>query len=269
MPFDGSGNYVLPSAPDFPAVSGQPITATYYNSVMNDLATALSQTLLRDGSVKLTGDLNLNGKSLLNILNATLTGLLLTAASTASSAGVRLPQGTAPASPSNGDVWTTSTGIYARIQGVTYRLLGAPTVLQTVATTSGTAATFSGLSLNYSRLIFAFSGVSHSNVSAQNLQIQVSADGVSWSTAAALLNTVVNTTFVQGNVEFDLYTLTQTTLTSALVPTVTAVPTSPSAFLISAPVAALVNVTGGMDYVRFVWSGGATYDAGSITCYAV
>lgn len=46
-------------------------------------------------------------------------GLLTTLASAAGGAGFRLPHGAAPAAPVNGDVWTTTAGLFARINGVT------------------------------------------------------------------------------------------------------------------------------------------------------
>lgn len=49
----------------------------------------------------------------------TLTGLLLTAASVAGGAKMRLPHGTAPDTPIDGDMWTTTAGLYVRINGVT------------------------------------------------------------------------------------------------------------------------------------------------------
>jgi hypothetical protein len=58
----------------------------------------------------------------------TATGLVLTAASAAGGAGLRLPHGAAPTSPANGDVWTTTAGLYARINGATvgpYAIAGA------------------------------------------------------------------------------------------------------------------------------------------------
>lgn len=42
-----------------------------------------------------------------------------TAASTTSSASINIPHGTAPTSPTNGDVWTTTDGMYVRINGST------------------------------------------------------------------------------------------------------------------------------------------------------
>jgi hypothetical protein len=46
-------------------------------------------------------------------------------ASTASLAPLRIPHGTAPSSPTNGDLWTTTSGIFARINGSTVDLGGA------------------------------------------------------------------------------------------------------------------------------------------------
>lgn len=52
------------------------------------------------------------------------TGLLRTAASTTTVAGLRLPHGSAPSSPVNGDMWTTTTGLFARINGATSGIVG-------------------------------------------------------------------------------------------------------------------------------------------------
>jgi hypothetical protein len=48
-----------------------------------------------------------------------LSGLLQTAAPATSGAGLRLPHGTAPTSPVDGDMWTTTAGLYVRINGAT------------------------------------------------------------------------------------------------------------------------------------------------------
>lgn len=46
-------------------------------------------------------------------------GLLTTAASITANAGLRIPHGTAPTSPVDGDFWSTTTGFFARINGAT------------------------------------------------------------------------------------------------------------------------------------------------------
>lgn len=55
----------------------------------------------------------------LSVDKITLNGLLLTLASASGGAGLRIPHGAAPSSPVNGDVWTTTAGIYVRINGAT------------------------------------------------------------------------------------------------------------------------------------------------------
>lgn len=67
MPFDGSGNYAPPSAPAFPAISGQPISSTYYNSVINDLTTAINNCITRDGQGRPSAAINWNGQDLTNV----------------------------------------------------------------------------------------------------------------------------------------------------------------------------------------------------------
>lgn len=51
----------------------------------------------------------------------TMTGKLTTVASGTGGAGFNIPAGAAPTSPSNGDAWTTTSGLYVRINGVTYQ----------------------------------------------------------------------------------------------------------------------------------------------------
>jgi len=67
MPFDGNGVYTPPSAPNFPAIAGTTIVASYYNVVINDIATALSNTLTRDNQSGPSTDYNWNNKNLTNV----------------------------------------------------------------------------------------------------------------------------------------------------------------------------------------------------------
>lgn len=46
-------------------------------------------------------------------------GITMLAPSTAAHSGLNLGAGVAPTSPNNGDVWTTSAGVFARVAGVT------------------------------------------------------------------------------------------------------------------------------------------------------
>jgi hypothetical protein len=45
--------------------------------------------------------------------------LVLTTASATGGAGLRIPHGAAPTSPTNGDIWTTTAGLFVRINGAT------------------------------------------------------------------------------------------------------------------------------------------------------
>jgi hypothetical protein len=55
MPFDGSGNYVPPGPPTFPAVDGTVIRSDYFNTVITDLATSMSLAVTKDGQTTPTG----------------------------------------------------------------------------------------------------------------------------------------------------------------------------------------------------------------------
>lgn len=48
-----------------------------------------------------------------------MTGKLTTVASATTSAGFNVPQGAAPTSPANGDIWSTAAGFFARVNGTT------------------------------------------------------------------------------------------------------------------------------------------------------
>jgi len=60
MAFNGSGTYNLPAA-DLP-VSGQLVSSTKMNSILSDLATALSLCLARDGQSTMSGTLKMGSQ---------------------------------------------------------------------------------------------------------------------------------------------------------------------------------------------------------------
>lgn len=53
--------------------------------------------------------------------NPTSTGKMTVAASVVGASGFNIPAGVDPTTLANGDIWTKTTGLYARINGVTYR----------------------------------------------------------------------------------------------------------------------------------------------------
>lgn len=70
----------------------------------------------------------------LNRAGGTMSGRLATSPSTVNNSGFAILPGIAPTSPANGDVWVTSAGLFARVNGVT---LAFPD-LSSVAITGGT-----------------------------------------------------------------------------------------------------------------------------------
>ncbi len=92
---------------------------------------------------------NINGAGYAQALSLTsagllaLAGLLQSVASTTSSAGFNIPQGTAPTSPNNGDLWTTAAAVFAQINGATQQLL--PTNGNGSALTGITSSQITGL----------------------------------------------------------------------------------------------------------------------------
>ena len=62
---------------------------------------------------------NITVSNYLPLAGGTLTGKLNTVTSSIATAGINLPHGAAPTAPVNGDLWTTTAGLYARINGST------------------------------------------------------------------------------------------------------------------------------------------------------
>lgn len=91
--------------PFFPLVYGQVLTAGQWNALFNAKQDSLGYTPL-------------------NIAGGTMLGRLITAPSTDQLAGFVIQEGIAPTSPNDGDIWETSAGLFARINGVTYTVAG-------------------------------------------------------------------------------------------------------------------------------------------------
>lgn len=68
MPFATNGSYSLPSG--YLATSGQTIQPSQHNPPMEDLAAALSQTVVRDGRAPMTGNLNMGEFRITNMGDA-------------------------------------------------------------------------------------------------------------------------------------------------------------------------------------------------------
>lgn len=107
LQWDGT-NFVL---------AGGALTATF-----NAPGSAGEVLFNSSGSIGASANLTWSGSVL------TVSGRVTTAASTTASASLRMPHGTAPTTPVNGDVWTTTVGLYARIDGATYAVAVNPGV---------------------------------------------------------------------------------------------------------------------------------------------
>ncbi|NTJ67508.1 hypothetical protein G6M50_05985 [Agrobacterium rhizogenes] len=79
------------------------------------------------------------GYTPLNQAGGSMTGLLNILASSTSLAGINLAPGVAPLSPNNGDLWVTSTGIFAQINGVAVNLSNSTPAFTTLTLNGSTS----------------------------------------------------------------------------------------------------------------------------------
>lgn len=95
--------------------AGSDLVINRYNDAGTLLGTAI--TVTRSSGLTTLASLSVSGSSTFTTISAT--GKITTVASAVGGAGITLPHGTAPSSPVDGDLWTTSSGAYFRINGVT------------------------------------------------------------------------------------------------------------------------------------------------------
>jgi hypothetical protein len=83
--------------------------------------------------------ISFNSIGALGLPGGTMTGKINTVASAVGTAGFGLPHGAAPTTPVNGDLWTTTAGLFARVNAVT------KTLAFTDSTITGNAANITGI----------------------------------------------------------------------------------------------------------------------------
>jgi hypothetical protein len=71
MSRNGSGTYTLPTGN--PVVSGSIITTSWANTTLNNIASALTQSVASDGQTPMTGSLNMNSNSITGVTTLTAT----------------------------------------------------------------------------------------------------------------------------------------------------------------------------------------------------
>lgn len=75
MSRNGSGTYSLPTNSWNPAVSGTLATTADWQSLINDVASALTQSVSKDGQTVMTGSLNMGGFNLTNVASAAISAI--------------------------------------------------------------------------------------------------------------------------------------------------------------------------------------------------
>jgi len=74
MPFNGSGTFVPISAPNYPAVAGQPVYASQFNANMTDLFSGFDNCVTRDGQSPATADIPMGSNKLTGLAQASANG---------------------------------------------------------------------------------------------------------------------------------------------------------------------------------------------------
>lgn len=74
MPRNGSGTYILPTNSWNPATNGNSATAADWQSLINDVESAVTQSVSADGQTPLTGNLNANNNKITNLAAGSATG---------------------------------------------------------------------------------------------------------------------------------------------------------------------------------------------------
>lgn len=122
------------------------------------------------------------------LAGATFTGLVTTVAASAATAGLNIPHGAAPTTPVNGDIWTTTAGVFARINAGTTQLMN----LGSTQTVSGNI-TFSNASqtLGNSTATGTINVASGATISASTKTVNVATGGVSGSTTNTTIGPVL------------------------------------------------------------------------------
>jgi hypothetical protein len=130
------------------------------------------------------------------LAGATFTGLVTTVAPTTTTAGLNLPHGTAPTTPVNGDLWTTSSGLFFRINGGTQSACD----LGSTQTISGNK-TFSNasLTLGNSTAAATYNLGTGATLTATTKAINIGTNGVSGSTTNITLGSTTGTNAITLN----------------------------------------------------------------------
>jgi hypothetical protein len=134
--------------------------------------------------------------------------------------------------------------------------------ITSITTTSGTTAIFSNIPQTYTALRFAIVGVSHNGGTNGSIRMSVSSDGVTYSAAWNLGASIAAAATIDGALQGDSYTQDTCFFIGDAISSANASP-----YVSVNGTYFMFKVTGGVKYVKFEWSQGASFDAGSITLY--
>ncbi len=143
------GQTIIISSGAAPTTNYMEATVTSYNATTGALVVNVpsggnhgsgSHT---DWSIGLT----INSALYAALAGADFTGPVRTPASASGGAGLRIPHGAAPSSPTNGDIWSTTSGVFIRLNGTTFQIASSAAVQEipipakslTIRTTNGAA----------------------------------------------------------------------------------------------------------------------------------
>jgi hypothetical protein len=131
------------------------------------------------------------------LAGATFTGKVVTAASTTANAGFNIAHGAAPTSPVNGDIWTTTSGLFMRQNGATRQYVD----LDGTQTINGTK-TFSNANLTFGNSTAAgtINVGTGATISGATKAVNIGTSGVAGSTTNITIGstTGTSTTTLQG-----------------------------------------------------------------------
>ena len=131
------------------------------------------------------------------LAGATFTGLVSTPASTTTTAGLRIAHGSAPTTPVNGDIWTTTSGLFMRQNGTTQQYVDFAGT-QTINGTKTFSA--SSITLGNSTVTGTIALGTGATISGSTKTVNIGTGGVAGSTTAITIGstTGTSTTTLQG-----------------------------------------------------------------------
>jgi hypothetical protein len=153
----------------------------YGNNISGPVLTAGQEADIPSASI--AGRLRDLSNNKLDKASPTTTGKLTTAASTTGLAGFNVPHGVAPTSPVSGDIWTTSTGLWARLGSTSTQFASVDAINFNKLISIDNSTTAHTLQIGYG-----------ATVSGSQKTVNVGGGGAAGSTTAITIGGTVGTT---------------------------------------------------------------------------